>query len=179
MAFRKSGDFSYKDSTGVISTNLSHVGPVTQCKFKSSGLDGSEYFTSLEMMKNNNSYMMVVTATPRGNLASLFFVKISQIGSNFYESEDSMDSPTSMNVNALMADSTDMDEKFAMLEQPIEALKKSVDDKKLHIAQLMNKLEAFTPGESSHVPTCPPDFDQRNKDVEESLTKSKFQKEKL
>ncbi|KAH0781231.1 hypothetical protein KY290_000829 [Solanum tuberosum] len=90
-----------------------------------------------------------------------------------------MDSPTSINVNALMADSTDMDEKFATLELTIQALKKSVDDKKLHIAQLMNKLEAFTPGESSHVPTCPPGFDQRNKDVEESLMKSKFQKEKL
>ena len=57
-------------------------------------------------------------------------------------------------------------------------MKKSVDDKNLHIAQLMNKLETFTPGESSHVPTCQTGFDQRNKDVEESLAKSKFQKEK-
>ena len=89
-----------------------------------------------------------------------------------------MDSPTSMNVNALMAESTDMDEKFTMMEQTIESLKKSVDDKNLHIAQLMNKLEAFTPIESSHVPTCPSGFDQQNKDVEESSAKSKFQKEK-
>ncbi|KAH0761766.1 hypothetical protein KY290_017839 [Solanum tuberosum] len=178
MAFRKSSDFSYKDSTDVVSADLNHVGPITRCKFKNSGLDGSEDFTSLEAMKNNNSHTMVVSATPRGNLASVFFGEFSQIGSNFGESEDSIDSPTSMNVNALMADSTDMDEKFAMMEQTIEALKKSVDDKNLHIAQLMNKLEAFTPGESSHVPTCPSGFDQRNKDVEESLAQSKFQKEK-
>ncbi|KAK4724404.1 hypothetical protein R3W88_027183 [Solanum pinnatisectum] len=116
-------------------------------------------------MKNNNSHTMVVSATPGGNLAYVFFGEFSQIGSNFGEYEDSMDSPTSMNVNTLMADSTDVDEKFAMMEKTIEALKKSVDDKNLHISQLMNKLEAFTPGESSH-------------DVEESLAKSKFQKEK-
>ena len=65
-----------------------------------------------------------------------------------------------------------------MMEQSIEALKKSVDDKNLHIAQLINKLEAFTPGQSSHDPTCPSGFDQRNKDVEESLEKSEFQNEK-
>uniref|UniRef100_M1DLQ6 Uncharacterized protein n=1 Tax=Solanum tuberosum TaxID=4113 RepID=M1DLQ6_SOLTU len=124
MAFRKSRDFSYKDSSGVISANLSHVGLITQRKFKNSGLDGFVYFTSLETMKNNNSHTMVVTATPRGNLALVLFGEFSQIGSDFGESEDSMDSPTSMNVNALMADSTDMDEKFAMMEQTIEALKK-------------------------------------------------------
>ncbi|KAG5584977.1 hypothetical protein H5410_045411 [Solanum commersonii] len=64
-----------------------------------------------------------------------------------------------MNVNALVADSTDMDEKFAMMEQTIEALKKFIYDKNLHIVQLMNKLETFTPGDSSHVLTCPPGFD--------------------
>ncbi|KAG5576878.1 hypothetical protein H5410_057012 [Solanum commersonii] len=174
----KSSDFSYKDSTDVVYADLSHVGPITRRKFKNSGLDGSEYFTSLEAIKNNNSHMMVVSATPRGDLASVFFGEFSQIGSNFGESGDSMDSPTSMNVNALMADSTDMDKKFAMMEQTIGALKKFVDDKNLYIAQLMNKLEAFTPGESSHVPTCPSSFDQRNKDVKESLAKSKYQKEK-
>ncbi|WMV42327.1 hypothetical protein MTR67_035712 [Solanum verrucosum] len=172
MAFRKSGDFSYNDSTGVVSAYRSHVGSITRHKFKKSGLDGSEYFTSLETIRNNNSHTMVVTSTPRGNLASVFFGESSQIGSNFGESEDSMDSPTSMNVNALMADSTDMNEKFAMMEQTLKTLKKFVDDKNLHIAQLMNKLEAFTPGELSHVPTCPPGFDQQNKDIEESLTKS-------
>ena len=58
-----------------------------------------------------------------------------------------MDSSTSMNVNALIADSTDMDEAFAMIKQTIEALKKFVDVKNVYIAQLMNQLEAFTPGE--------------------------------
>lgn len=42
----------------------------------------------------------------------------------------------------------------------------------------MKKLEIFTSGESSHVPTCPAGFDVQNNDVEESLWKSKFQKEK-
>ncbi|KAG5576230.1 hypothetical protein H5410_056364 [Solanum commersonii] len=97
MAFRKSRDFSYKDSIGVVSTDPSHVGPITRRKFKNKELDGSEYFTYLEMMKNNNSHTMVVTATLRGNLASVFFGEFSQISSNFGESEDSMDSPTSMN----------------------------------------------------------------------------------
>ena len=77
-----------------------------------------------------------------------------------------------MNVKAYMTDSTDMDEKFSMMEQTIEALKKFVVDKNLHIAQLMNKFSAFTPRNSSHVPTYPSSFDQRNKDVEEPLAKS-------
>ncbi|KAK4730002.1 hypothetical protein R3W88_022990 [Solanum pinnatisectum] len=75
MAFRNNGDLSYKlkDSTSVVSAYLSHVGPLTRRKFKNSVLDGSEYFTSLEMMKNNNSHMMIVTATPMCNLAFVFF----------------------------------------------------------------------------------------------------------
>ncbi|KAG5584994.1 hypothetical protein H5410_045428 [Solanum commersonii] len=70
MAFRKSSDFSYKDPTDIVSTDLSQVGPITRRKFKNSGLDGFEYFTSLETMKNNNSHMMVVTATPGAILHS-------------------------------------------------------------------------------------------------------------
>ncbi|KAK4731232.1 hypothetical protein R3W88_024220 [Solanum pinnatisectum] len=66
-------------------------------------------------MKNNNSHTIVVTATLGGNLASVYFQELSQIGSNFGESDDSMNSPTSMNVNALLADSIDMDEKFTMM----------------------------------------------------------------
>ncbi|KAG5576229.1 hypothetical protein H5410_056363 [Solanum commersonii] len=42
--FGKSSDFSYKDSIGVVSADLSHVGLITPLKFKNSGLDGSEYF---------------------------------------------------------------------------------------------------------------------------------------
>lgn len=71
-----------------------------------------------------------------------------------------MDSPTSMIVNSLISYSTNMDEKFAIMEQIIEALKKSVDDQNLHIAQLINKLDASTLVESSHFTTCPSSFDQ-------------------
>ena len=152
MAFKKTCNFSFKDSTDVIYPDLSHADPITRHKFKNRGLDESAYFTSLEVMKNKNSHTMIVSATPRGNLAPVFFEESSQIGSNFGESEDSMDSPTSMNVNALMADSTDMDEKFAMMGKTIEALNKSIDDKNLHIAQPMKKLETFTPRELSLVP---------------------------
>ena len=56
--------------------------------------------------------MMVVSSTPRGNLAAVFFGEFSQIGSNFGESEDSIDSPTSMNINAFMDDSIDMDKRL-------------------------------------------------------------------
>ncbi|KAK4356109.1 hypothetical protein RND71_025080 [Anisodus tanguticus] len=118
--------------------------------------------------------MTVVTAIPWGNITFMLFDKLSQTCCNFGESEDSTDSPISTKVNALMADATDMDEKFANIEQTIEALKKYVDDKNLQIAQLMNKLEAFTHAESSHIPTCPPGFTPQNKDIEDSLAKSNF-----
>lgn len=121
-------------------------------------------------MKNNNSHV----TTSRGNLVSMFFGKLSLIGSNFCKPKDSTDSPVSTKVNSLMDDSIDMDEKFAMMEQTIEALKNSVGDKNLHIAQLMNKMEAYEPRESSHVPNYPPGFTPQDKDVEELPAKSKF-----
>lgn len=68
MVFRKSCDFSIKDSIDVVSSGLGHVVPITRRKFNNSGLDGSEYFTSLEAMKSNNSHTIVVSATPRGIL---------------------------------------------------------------------------------------------------------------
>lgn len=46
------------------------------------------------------------------------------------------------------------------------------------MAQLMNKPEAYEPGESSHIPTYPPDFTPQYKDVEELPPNSKFQKKK-
>ena len=76
------------------------------------------------MMKNNNSHTMVITATPRGNLAFVLFGEFSQIGSNFGGFEDSIDSPISINVNDLMDESIYMDKKFSMMEKTIEALKK-------------------------------------------------------
>ena len=43
-----------------------------------------------------------------------------------------------------MVDIADMDEKFTMMEQTIEALKNSIDDKNLQITQLMSKLDLYT-----------------------------------
>lgn len=83
MAFRKSSDFSHKDYTNVVSTDLCHVGLITRRKFKNSGLDGSIYFISLETMKNNNFNTRRKTSTRGGNLASVFFGKFSQIGYKF------------------------------------------------------------------------------------------------
>lgn len=51
-----------------------------------------------------------------------------------------------------MANSTYMDDKFSMMDQSIETLKKSVDDKNIHFSQLMNKLEIFKPRQSSQTP---------------------------
>ena len=49
-----------------------------------------------------------------------------------------------------MIDATDMDEKLAMMEQTIEALKKSIDDKSFQIVQLMSKLDLYNCRESHH-----------------------------
>ncbi|XP_009762358.1 uncharacterized protein [Nicotiana sylvestris] len=89
-----------------------------------------------------------------------------------------VDSSVSTKVNALMTAATNVDEKFAMMEQTIEVLKKSVEDKDLQIAQLMNKLEAYAPGESSHVPPYSPVFTSQKTAVEESFAKLNIQKEK-
>ncbi|KAG5589251.1 hypothetical protein H5410_039765 [Solanum commersonii] len=58
-----------------------------------------------------------------------------------------MYSSISTKVNSLMVDAPNMDEKFATMEQTIEALKKSIDDK---IAQLMSKLDLYNSRESHH-----------------------------
>ncbi|KAK4358839.1 hypothetical protein RND71_021068 [Anisodus tanguticus] len=158
MAFIKTNDVPLKDVTVVASVDLSNADPITRCKFKTSGLDGSEYFTSLEIVKKSKSQMTVVTTIPGGNIATMLFDKFSQTGCNFGESENSTDSPISMKVNDLIADATDMTKKFTMMEQTIEALKKSLDDKNLQIAQLMNRLETFATIELSHVPPCSPGF---------------------
>ncbi|KAH0725191.1 hypothetical protein KY284_001056 [Solanum tuberosum] len=82
-------------------------------------------------MKNQLSYYGCYCNT-WGNLASVFYGDHFQIGSNVDESDDSMDYPTSMNSNALITDSIAMDEKFSMMEQTIEALRKFVDVKSLY-----------------------------------------------
>lgn len=46
---------------------LTHVGPIIRRMFKASSLDGREYFTSLQMVKNNKSRMMTVIS--EGNIS--------------------------------------------------------------------------------------------------------------
>ncbi|OIT00234.1 hypothetical protein A4A49_26412, partial [Nicotiana attenuata] len=177
MAFCKC-DVSCKDATAAATAELSHVGPITRSKFKASGLDGTEYFASLEVAKKSRSRTTSAIAIFGGNTPFLLFDEFSQTASNLGEFEDLLDSPVSMKVNALMTDTTNVDEKFAMMEPTIEVLKKSVEDKDLQIAQLMNKLEAYAPGESSHVPPRSPGFTLPKTAIEESLAKFNIQKEK-
>ncbi|KAG5614388.1 hypothetical protein H5410_014212 [Solanum commersonii] len=56
-------------------------------------------------------------------------------------------------MNSLMVDVTGMDEKFAMMDQTIEALKKSIDEKNFQIAELIGKLDLYNSGESHHILT--------------------------
>ena len=78
------------------------------------------------------------------------FDELSQSGFNFGESKSSTNSSISTKANSFMVDTTYMDEKFAMMEETIEALKKSIDDKNLQIAQLMSKLDLYNSRESHH-----------------------------
>ncbi|KAF3616617.1 hypothetical protein FXO37_35027 [Capsicum annuum] len=80
-------DIRCKGSTAS-SADLNRVRPITHRKFKASGLHESEYFTSLEVAKNNNSHV----TTARVNLASMFLGELFITGSNFDEPEDSADS---------------------------------------------------------------------------------------
>uniref|UniRef100_M1DBL3 Uncharacterized protein n=1 Tax=Solanum tuberosum TaxID=4113 RepID=M1DBL3_SOLTU len=90
---------------------------------------------------------------PWGNIASKLFDELSHSNFNFCEYKNSTDSSISTKANSLMVDATDMDEKFAMMKQTIEALKKSIDDKNLQITQLMSKLDLYNFGESHHILT--------------------------
>ncbi|KAF3622660.1 RNA-directed DNA polymerase -like protein [Capsicum annuum] len=145
MDFKNTKDVSCKKSATATSDELNLVGTLTQCKFKNSGWDRFEYFTPLVKVKKSKSHMTAEATTPGSNLTSLLYDKFSQTGINFSEYEDSTDSSVSTKVNALMADATNMDEKFTIMEQNIEVLKKSIDDKDLQIAQLMNKLGVLFP----------------------------------
>nr|XP_016471628.1 PREDICTED: uncharacterized protein LOC107793732 [Nicotiana tabacum] len=71
----------------------------------------------------------------------------------------------------------DVSWKDANVVASAELSHKTVEDKDLQIAQLMNKLEAYTPGESSHVPPRSPVFTSQKMDVEESLAKFSIQRE--
>ncbi|KAG5602998.1 hypothetical protein H5410_034368 [Solanum commersonii] len=153
MAFKKINDVSCKDSTVAISVDFSDVDPVTRREFKTSALNGSEYFTSLEMARNIKSQITLKTAIVGGNIISKLFDELSHFDFNFGEYKNSTDSSISTKVNSLMVDAIDIDEKFAMMEQIIETLKKSIDDKYLQITQLMSKLDLYNSGESHHILT--------------------------
>ncbi|KAG5602999.1 hypothetical protein H5410_034369 [Solanum commersonii] len=143
MAFKKINDVSCKDSTVATLVDFSDVDPVTRREFKISALNGSEYFTSLEMARKIKSQMTLKTAIIGGNIISKLFDELSHFDFNFGEYKNSTNSSFSTNVNSLMVDATDMDEKFAMMEQTIKTLKKSIDDKYLQITQLMSKLDLY------------------------------------
>ncbi|KAH0776498.1 hypothetical protein KY290_007909 [Solanum tuberosum] len=92
------------------------------------------------MARKSKSQMTLKTAILGGNIASKLFDELSYSGYNFGESKNSAHSSITTKINSLMADAIDMDEKFTMMEQTIEALKKSINDKNLQIAKLMRKL---------------------------------------
>ncbi|KAH0734917.1 hypothetical protein KY285_010624 [Solanum tuberosum] len=150
MAFKKINDVSCKDSIVAIFVDFSDVDPISGREFKTSALNGSEYFTSLEMARKRKCQMAFKTKIPGGIITSKLFDELSYSGFNFGESKNSVDSSISKKVNSLMVDATDMDKKFAMMEQTIEALKKFIDDKNLQIAQLMSKLDFYNSSESHH-----------------------------
>ena len=78
--------------------------------------------------------MTLKTAIPRDNIVSKLFNELSHSGLNFSESKSSTDSSISTKDNSFMVDEADMEEKFSMMEQIIEALKKSIDEKNLQVA---------------------------------------------
>ncbi|KAK4723318.1 hypothetical protein R3W88_026097 [Solanum pinnatisectum] len=173
MAFKKINDILCKDSTVATLVDFSDVDPITQREFKTSALNGSEYFTSLEMSGKSKSQMILKTAIHGANIASKLFDELSHSNFNFGEFENSTDFSISTKVNSLMADATDMDEKFAMMEQTIRALKKSIDDKNLQIAQLMSKLDLYNSRESHHNLTT-----QEKIDIDSSTKPVDFQNAK-
>ncbi|KAH0743017.1 hypothetical protein KY290_031010 [Solanum tuberosum] len=124
------------------------VDPITGREFKTNALNGFEYFTSLEKARKSKCQMTFKTTIPGGNIVSKLFDELSHSGFNFGEFKNSEDSSISTKVNSLMVDAPNMDEKFTMMEQTIETLKKSIDDKNLQIAQLMSKLDLYNSRES-------------------------------
>ncbi|KAK4737514.1 hypothetical protein R3W88_001211 [Solanum pinnatisectum] len=71
--------------------------------------------------------MTLKTAIPRGKIASKLFDELSHSSFNFGESKKSTDSSNSTKVNSLMVNTTNMDEKFTMMEQTIEALRTEIN----------------------------------------------------
>ncbi|KAG5598899.1 hypothetical protein H5410_030269 [Solanum commersonii] len=127
MAFKKINDVSCKDS--IVATFIDF-----------SDADGKKE----KVLNGTCNY------NPWGNIASMLSDELSQPSLNFGEFKNSTDSSISTKVNTLMVDATDMDEKFAMMEQTIETLKKFINYKNLQIAQLMSNLDLSNSGGSRH-----------------------------
>lgn len=72
MTIKRINDVSCKDSTISIFYDFSDVNPITQRELKSSGLDWSDYFTTLEMERKIKSKMTLVTAFSRQHCITLF-----------------------------------------------------------------------------------------------------------
>ena len=102
------------------------------------------------MTRKSKSRMTLKIAIPGDNIASKLFHELSHSGFNFSQSKSSTNSSNSTKSNSFMVDAAAMDEKFAMMEQTVEALKKSIDDNNLQIAQLMSKINLYNSRGSHH-----------------------------
>ncbi|KAK4733528.1 hypothetical protein R3W88_007789 [Solanum pinnatisectum] len=78
MTFKKINDALCKDSIVATFIDFSDAGPITRCMFKTSGLDGSEYFTSLEMARKSKYQMTLVTT----NNCLMNFLNLTSISVN-------------------------------------------------------------------------------------------------
>ena len=87
MAFKKIIDVSRKDSTVATFVDFSDVDPITRRKFKTSVLNWSEYFTSLEIPRKSKYRMTLKTSILEGNIASKLFDELFHFGFNFGESK--------------------------------------------------------------------------------------------
>ena len=87
MAFKKINDISCKDSSVATFVDFSDVDPITRRKFKTSVLNWSEYFTSLEIPKKSKYRMTLKTSIIGGNIASKLFDELFHFGFNFGESK--------------------------------------------------------------------------------------------
>ena len=136
-------------------------------------LNGFEYFMSLEIPRKIMSRMTIKTPIPWGNIASKLFHELSYSSFNFGDSKSSTDSSISTKANSFMVDTIDMDEKFIMMEQTIEAYKKSIHDKILLITQHMRNIDLYNSRESHHNMKTQErvDIDSLNKSVDSQSAK--------
>ncbi|KAJ8558384.1 hypothetical protein K7X08_005150 [Anisodus acutangulus] len=147
-------------SFGVQSTSVILVpSPTTRSMFTVGGLERSKCFISLEMLDKNK--LTITTARSGGNTSFSSPGEENETYSSFYKSEDLVDS--SNVVSVMMTNAINVEEQLAVMIQIVETLRKSVEEKDLQIAKLMNKLELCGSGDSSRNPT------PREKDVESTI----------